>query len=183
MVDVSDETLIQRVVKTDDRQAFATLVRRHQSELRGSLRRMCRGDFSRADDLAQEAFINAYRYLPGFRGRSSFRTWLYRIAMNRYINDQKKQQRDLARDEEYAIVLSTAPAADEAECVTARRDVRAALAQLSDAQQLMVDLNLQRGFSHREIVEITGIPLGTVKSHLQRARTQLQKLLLDLKEV
>lgn len=183
MADVSDETLIQRVVKSDDRHAFATLVKRHQSELRGSLRRICRDDFARADDLAQEAFINAYRYLPGFRGQSSFRTWLYRIAMNRYINQQKQFQRQLAGRDEYATVYSTEGAMDDAERVNVQRDVGAALAQLSEAQQLMVDLSLQRGFSHQEIVEITGIPLGTVKSHLQRARAQLQSLLQDLKEV
>jgi RNA polymerase sigma factor (sigma-70 family) len=183
MADVSDETLVQRVVKSDDRHAFATLVRRYQSELRGSLRRLCRGDFARADDLAQEVFINAYRYLAGFRGQSSFRTWLYRIAMNKYINQQKQLQRQLAAREEYATLHDVEGGMGGADREIVLRDVGAALAQLSEAQRLMVDLSLQRGFSHQEIVEITGIPLGTVKSHLRRARTQLQSLLLDFKEV
>jgi RNA polymerase sigma-70 factor (ECF subfamily) len=183
MDEVTDEVLIHRVVKTDDRRAFAMLVQRHQSELRGSLRRISQGDHARADDVAQEAFIKAYRYLRGFNGKSSFRTWLYKIALNSYINEQRKQQRESSRMQEYAIHQQAPPDTTASESLLVQRDVRASLDTLSSPQQLVVDLNLQRGFSHQEIVEITGIPLGTVKSHLSRARTLLQGLLLDFKEV
>jgi RNA polymerase sigma factor (sigma-70 family) len=178
MNEVSDEVLIRRVARSDDRQAFAVLVKRYQSELRGSLRRMCRGDEARADDLAQEAFIRAYRYLRGFKGNSSFRTWLYRIALNNFLNAEKRSLAESEKIRAYADVLPRA----EDENLAVQRDVQRALNQLSEPQRLMIDLNLQRGFSHREIVDITGVPLGTVKSHLQRARARLQVLLLDLAE-
>jgi RNA polymerase sigma-70 factor (ECF subfamily) len=79
----SDEALVARVLSTDDRRAFAELVRRHQSALRTLLRRLCSGDDARADDLAQEAFLAAYRRLATFRGEARFGTWLHRLAYER----------------------------------------------------------------------------------------------------
>ena len=78
----SDTELVARVLASDDRRAFAELVRRHQSAVRGLLRRLCAGDAAQADDLAQETFLRAYRSLKGWRGEGRLSPWLYRIAWN-----------------------------------------------------------------------------------------------------
>jgi RNA polymerase sigma factor (sigma-70 family) len=77
----SDTALVARVVANDDRSAFELLVRRHQSPLRNFLRRLAKNDAARADDLAQETFIKAYRSMASFAGTAKFSSWLYRIAL------------------------------------------------------------------------------------------------------
>src|SRR6202011_4025673 len=80
---VSDGQLIARVVVSDDRHAFSELVRRHQSSVRAMLRKLAGGNAALADDLAQEAFLLAYRNLKSFRQDAKFSTWLYRIEIGR----------------------------------------------------------------------------------------------------
>src|SRR5262245_63209458 len=81
---------IARVVVHDDRHAFSELVRRHQSAVRATLRRLTMGNHALADDLAQETFLLAYRNLKSFRQEAKFSTWLYRIAYNAFLADARK---------------------------------------------------------------------------------------------
>src|SRR5512140_2451798 len=92
--DVTDAELIARVVVQDDRHAFAELVRRHQSPVRATLRRLTAGDHALADDLAQETFLLAYRNLKSFRQEARFSTWLYRIATNAFLADARKRKEE-----------------------------------------------------------------------------------------
>ena len=87
MPPVSDAELIARVVVVDDRHAFSELVRRHQSAVRATLRRLTAGNFALADDLAQDTFMLAYRNIKSFRQEAKFSTWLYRIATNAFLAD------------------------------------------------------------------------------------------------
>ena len=87
---VSDAQLIARAVVQDDRHAFGELVRRHQSVVRSTLRRLTGGNVALADDLAQETFLLAYRNLTSFRQEAKFSTWLYRIAYNVFLADARK---------------------------------------------------------------------------------------------
>src|SRR6202166_2863747 len=87
---VSDAQLIARAVVQDDRHAFGELVRRHQSAVRSTLRRLTGGNIAQADDLAQETFLLAYRNLKSFRQEAKFSTWLYRIAYNVFLADARK---------------------------------------------------------------------------------------------
>src|SRR5881394_4647625 len=87
---ISDAQLIARVVVRDDRHAFSELVRRHQSAVRTTLRRLTAGNHALADDLAQETFMLAYRNLKSFRQEARFSTWLYRIAYNAFLGDARK---------------------------------------------------------------------------------------------
>ena len=87
---ISDAQLIARVVVTDDRHAFGELVRRHQSAVRATLRKLTSGNAALADDLAQETFLLAYRNLKSFRQEAKFSTWLYRIAYNVFLGDARK---------------------------------------------------------------------------------------------
>src|SRR6184192_1195015 len=89
---ISDAQLIARVLVQDDRHAFGELVRRHQSTVRASLRKLTRGNIALADDLAQETFLLAYRNLKSFRQDAKFSTWLYRIAYNAFLADARKMK-------------------------------------------------------------------------------------------
>ena len=173
----SDEELLRRAARPDGRQAFAVLVNRHQSEIRWSLRRLTRGNAALADDLAQETFIRAWRSLADFRGDSSFRTWLYRIAYRSFLSEVRRRDADTAEIAEHHAL-----APDQSEARAFMDDFDAALRQLSPAQRDAVHFSLQRGFSHPEIAHIMGLPVGTVKTHVLRGRQKLQELLRDWQE-
>ena len=81
---------ISRVVVHDDHRAFAELVRLHQAAVRRFLRRLCGADWARADDLAQETFWKAYRHIGSFRGEGMFLGWLFRIAWQLFVTQQRR---------------------------------------------------------------------------------------------
>lgn len=87
----SDVALVARVAANDDRRAFELLIRRREVSLRNFIRRLSRDDFARGDDIAQEVFIKVYRSIGSFNGSSSFRTWLYRIAYNAFLDDERRR--------------------------------------------------------------------------------------------
>src|SRR6185369_11131957 len=95
---LTDAQLIARVVVRDDRHAFSELVRRHQSAVRTTLRRLTAGNHALADDLAQETFMLAYRNLRSFRQEARFSTWLFRIATNAFLADARKRKEELLGD-------------------------------------------------------------------------------------
>src|SRR5689334_14990155 len=98
-MDISDAELIAKVLLDDNRHAFATLVRRHQSVVRGLLRRLAKGNEALADDLAQETFIKSYQSLKSFRGGAKFSTWLHRIAYNAFISHVRSQKLTVEYDD------------------------------------------------------------------------------------
>src|SRR6185295_9792302 len=98
-VELTDADLVARVLVNDDQHAFGELVRRHQSSVRGLLRQLTRSDLTLADDLAQEAFVRAYKNIRSFRGEARFSTWLYRIAYNCFREDARKRQELVGIDE------------------------------------------------------------------------------------
>lgn len=172
---VSDESLIARVITQRDQHAFGQLVLRYQSPLRRWARRFCRGDEQAADDLAQETFIKAYRAMPNYRGQARFSTWLYRIAFNLAAS-----QRRLARERWQQVEF---PYEDQAPMQTdAQMDLEAAMARLSEPQQLAIRLSLEEGMTHEEVAEVMAIPLGTVKTHILRGKQTLKGLLASWRE-
>ena len=177
MAGPGDEELVRRATGNDGRQAFAMLVARHQSDVRSTLRRLTRGDAARADDLAQEAFVKAWRSLGDFRGDSSFRTWMYRIAYRTFLSEVRRNEPQTEEVEEHHAI-----AGDGHEAREFMEDFDAAMQQLGAAQRDAVHFALQRGFSHPEIADIMGIPIGTVKTHILRGRQKLQDILGDWRE-
>ncbi|MBP6482658.1 MAG: sigma-70 family RNA polymerase sigma factor, partial [Pseudomonadales bacterium] len=125
----------------------------------------------------QETFIRAWRSLADFRGDSSLRTWLYRIAYRCFLSEVRRRDADTAEIAEHHAL---APEQSEARAFMDDFDV--ALRQLSPAQRDAVHFSLQRGFSHPEIAHIMGLPVGTVKTHVLRGRQKLQELLRDWQE-
>ena len=138
--EVTDAELIARVVVQDDRHAFSELVRRHQSAVRATLRRLTAGNHALADDLAQDTFMLAYRNLRSFRQEARFSTWLYRIATNAFLADARKRKEELLgdRDDELGADESDDEArqadgaSDHTRSATLRLDMERALAVLSE---------------------------------------------------
>jgi RNA polymerase sigma-70 factor (ECF subfamily) len=170
----SDADLVARVLAHDDRHAFAALVRRYQSPVRGLLRRLTAGDAAWADDLAQETFVRAWRGLRRWRGEAGLSTWLYRIAFNVFASEAEKRARR-ATD----VVADVPEAATEMEGLTLRRDLSGALACLSPAERAVVALTYAEGATNEEVAETLQVPLGTVKTHLHRAKARLREVLRD----
>jgi len=170
----NDAALVARVIADDDRSAFELLVRRHQSPLRNFLRRLTGSDTGRADDLAQETLLKMYRSIHGYQGRAKFSSWLYQIAYNTFLNDQRRRHPETEFNESVhvAAVDDTAAAGD-------RSDIERALRRLPARQQAVFDLHYKKGMTHDEIAAALALPLGTVKSDLTRGLVQLKGSLED----
>jgi RNA polymerase sigma-70 factor (ECF subfamily) len=177
-VSLPDAELIARVLARDDRHAFSELVRRHQSSVRGFLRRLTRGRQALADDLAQETFIEAYRSLARYRGHSAFSTWLLGIACNRWRNDRRRERPTEEWTDDTVPAESVGGgdrfAADATTAADWREDLAAALVHLSDGERAAIHLCFQEGLTNEEAAEVLGFPLGTVKTHLARAKEKLR---------
>lgn len=169
----SDSELIARTLAEDDRSAFGELVQRHQSAVRRFLQGLT-GNASLADELAQDAFVEAWKQLARFRGQSAFLTWTLGIAHNRWRNAWRRRQTErafAAREER------TEPAPSAVLASDLRQDVDAALKALDPEEFAVVHLSYRQGLSHSEIAEVLACPLGTVKTLLARARDKLKPLL------
>jgi RNA polymerase sigma factor (sigma-70 family) len=170
-VSPTDAELITRVLRADDRAAFGELVHRHQSGVRQFLRHLAHGDTTQADDLAQDTFVQAYRGLARFRGDAAFSTWLLGIAHNHWRNARRRQREHVPLSEQLPDE-SSAPAAGGSDL---RHDLDLAVRTLSPDEQLAIHLGYQQGKSHGEIAALLDWPLGTVKSHLARAKEKLRQ--------
>src|SRR5947209_20569498 len=143
-VELTDADLIARVLADDDQHAFSELVRRHQSAVRGLLRQLTRSDLALADDLAQEAFLKAYKNIRSFRGEAKFSTWLYRIAYNCFREDARKRK-ELVGIDETQLEAQRDPSTVDAGL---RHDLAHALKALPLHERTAVLLCCQNGLSH-----------------------------------
>ena len=164
-----DKLLVARVVAANDTVAFGELVRRHQSQVRNALRRLT-GDFSLADDLAQDCFLHAWDRIHGYSGRGSFIGWLLKIAYTTFLQSRRKSKRYVEVVQQVADEAGTAAAADSAELP----DVERFLAVLSEEERAIMVFSYACGLSHREIGEAVGMPVGTVKSVIHRAKQRIR---------
>lgn len=170
-----DSALVARVLLTEDRRAFEQLIRRHQGMVRAQLRRLLRGDDAKADDLAQETFLLAWRKLHQFRGEARFSTWLFRIAYSCFLQARRKSSAALPDMD------GSAPATDivAREAIDLRLDIERAMRSLSETEQIVVLHVVQLGLSHDEAAYVLAMPIGTVKSHINRGKAKLRRLLSD----
>lgn len=174
---VSDAQLIARAVVQDDRHAFGELVRRHQSAVRSTLRRLTVGNVAQADDLAQETFLLAYRNLKSFRQEARFSTWLYRIAYNVFLADARKIK-ELPLPEEADADAMLPPEAEPAPSLSRQAalgiDLERAMRTLSEAERAAIVQCYHNDLSHEEAALVLGCPVGTVKTHILRAKQKLK---------
>ena len=158
-----------------DREAFGRLVRRHQRRVYAAALHIL-GNHSDADDVAQEAFVRAYRGLASFDPeRSAFSTWLFTIARNRCRNELARRRPVVGAELPDVVDLrSPDRAASEAELF---RELDAALDALPFEQRSAFVLAQLQGLSYEEVGRIEGVGVGTVKSRIARAREKLRSLL------
>ncbi len=168
---ISDLELVTRVTGSNDQAAFQQLVERHQCAIRRFLRRLLAGDHGTADDLAQETFLVAYRKLQALKSGSSFVSWLHTIAYRQFLSFTRKHSRQQ--------VMAEPPvqSVDNRQAVDAEILVPRLMRLVSIEERSCLTLSYAAGMSHPEITEITGMPLGTVKSHIQRGKQKLQRWL------
>jgi RNA polymerase sigma-70 factor (ECF subfamily) len=188
----TDEALAARAC-ADDSRATDELVRRYQEKVYRIAYGMCDGDPEEARDLSQEAFLKAFRSLPGFKGDARFYTWFYRIVVNTCLDARRRRQRrrrllhfgsrrggeEPAGGEPLANPARDA-SPDPLQTLShreMRRDLKAALKNLPPKQRLVFQLKVQEEMSLREIARIMGAAEGTVKSHLFRATRALRAAL------
>ncbi len=172
-MELTDADLVTRVLVDDDQHAFGELVRRHQSSVRGLLRQLTRTDAALADDLAQEAFVRAYRNIRSFRGEARFSTWLYRIAYNCFREHARRRKEFVGIDEEQLQDEHDPHVVDPG----LRHDLMHALNLLPLHERTAVVLCCQNGLSHNEAARVLDIPLGTVKTNVLRGREKLKRTL------
>jgi RNA polymerase sigma-70 factor (ECF subfamily) len=165
------EAAVVALAMSGDRDAFSELVRRRQSWLRNFLRRLCR-DPALADDLAQQVFLRAWRSLPTLKSVAAFGAWLRRLAINTWLAHVRSAPPPMASlgRAELPVPVAVASTAEQL-------DLDGALAQLSREERMCVVLAYNEGMSHGEISLVTGLPLGTVKSHIRRGAQRLRGLL------
>jgi RNA polymerase sigma-70 factor (ECF subfamily) len=185
----SDLSLVQ-LAQRGDAGAFDALVRRYQHKVVKLVLRYVR-DPAEAEDIAQEAFIKAYRALPRFRGDSAFYTWLYRIAINTAKNVLASRGRSPIQyevdrsddDENYDVVANMKDTATpEALALTEeiRSTVTAAIDSLPEDLRTAIQLRELEGLSYEEIAAAMECPVGTVRSRIFRAREAIDARLRDV---
>lgn len=174
LASVAEETVVALAMTGDD-SAFNDLVRRRQTNIR-TLMRQLSGDAELADDLAQEAFLQAWRKLNSLKSTKSFGGWLRQIAINIFL--QYSRQKILTIQETGVVDTDLSTKTHDA---AIKLDLEKALARLKPTERLCIILAYSQRMSHRQICAATDLPLGTVKSHISRGATQLRHLLKDYK--
>jgi RNA polymerase sigma-70 factor (ECF subfamily) len=189
----ADEELVRRA-KTDDSWAIEQLVLRYQQKIYAIAYQMLAGDAEEARDRTQDVFLQAFRSIKRFQGKSSFYTWLYRIAINTCIDARRRQNRwkkiffswrfdshkDKAPEHSLEEIADANPNADPLATASGRQlkdDVKTALNKLSQRQRTIFQLKVFQEMSIAEIAEALELAEGTVKTHLFRATRTVQKQL------
>lgn len=180
----TDSEIIQRVIDGDQR-AYAELVERHKDKAMTLAVRMLKNK-SEAEEALQDAFIRAFRALPSFERKSSFSTWFYRIVFNVCSSALNKRgvntllSIDSENDDEMKIEI---PSEDdepdiELESKEFSEIVRREISTMDESYSSILTMFFLQEMSYEEIISVTGLPLGTVKNRLFRARMQLRSAVL-----
>lgn len=183
-----DQLLVEKVLLGDNK-AFDLLVLKYQQRIVQLVNRFVK-DPSEAQDVAQEAFIKAYRALPKFRGDSAFYTWLYRISINtakNYLVSRSRRHSDYEVDVQNAEQVENAPqlkGMDTPDSVLMNEQIvttiKAAIEKLPDEMRTAITLREFEGMSYEEIAQAMDCPVGTVRSRIFRAREAIDEKLSPL---
>jgi RNA polymerase sigma-70 factor (ECF subfamily) len=173
---ISDRECIQRL-QEGKLDAFEVLVRRHQKPIFNLVYRLL-GDYDEAAEIAQEAFLSAYKALGQFRGEANFSTWLYRIA----LNHASTRRRRLVSSQKWSVPLDGTDPVDERlidpaetfEQKEIQERVQSALNSLEPDDAAIILLRDMQDVPYQEVARMLNVPVGTVKSRLYRARQALK---------
>lgn len=188
--EIKDEELVSRA-QDGDPTAFDELVVRYSPRLYGMIYNMT-SNHEDTNDMLQEVFAKAYRSIKGFKGKSSFYTWIYTIATNRTINFVKKRGRryhlslddvdsGIEHDEEFLEATIQSDPLREANLKELQKKLNEAIQKLSPNHRAVVTMFDIQGMPHAEIAKILKVSEGTVRSRLFYAHKQLQSYLQDCK--
>lgn len=191
MPDPNEERLIERC-KAGDKRAFDALVRAHEKRAYNLAYRLS-GSHEEAGDIVVDAFLRVYQAIQNFRGDANFSTWLFRIVTNVYLDRRKRQQnrKTVSLDEYIELeennvsrqIEDPSPGPEELALANQRKEVlEKAISSLPEYQRAMIVLYHVEGLSYEEIAEVLSLPIGTVKSRLNRARLALRDKLEPLHE-
>lgn len=179
-----DDTQLVKASQQGDQEAFALLVQRHQRRVFNLSLRMLQ-DYEDASETTQEAFLAAWQGLPAFRGEARFATWLYRIAYHCCLRqlERHKRERALQAAIEAEQVLEEMNKEKQVEDFLEQRErqaiVREQMEQLPAQYRVVLILRHLQEMSYTEIAEVLTMPVGTVKTHLFRARNLLKERLFN----
>jgi RNA polymerase sigma-70 factor (ECF subfamily) len=177
---IADSELVARAIKGRE-ESFEELVRRYQRPIAAYVYRMV-GDYDSALDLTQEVFIKIYGSLARYRSEFKFSTWIYKIAHNAAIDHLRRNtSRDQSLTTEvdgapYELPLNSGRPTPEQEYAGKERrsEIEAVVSQLPPAYKELIVLRHSHDLSYDEIADVTGLPLGTVKNRLFRAREMMR---------
>ena len=147
---------------------FEQVVREHQESVRRLMLTLTLGDEALSDDLSQDTFLKAYRSWTAFRGLSSTRTWLFRIAYNTFYSYCRQQRAVMTDLQDYTHTSHSS---------SLNMDIMQAMGVLTDMERLCVTLALIEGETIKEVAKITRLKENTVKSHIKRGREKLAQYL------
>lgn len=167
---LSDEKLVLLAKAARDTDAFGELARRHGAALHGFLVRLCR-DEERARDASQSAFVQAFVHIKSFRGHSSFKTWLFKIAYREFLKTVRKAQADLRLQEDIGRHVEELSQAGTGQSV----DIARGLERLTENERVCIGLCAIFGLTHEEASRTLNLPIGTIKSHINRGRAKLDR--------
>ena len=172
----AESSLISRAQR-GDRGAYGELVRRYHAGVINVVYRLC-GDARLAEDAAQEAFIRGWLHLPSYNPRSSLRNWLYQIAVNAAL-DTLRQESKISSEALDDLPLAAPDPGPEATVIKAERRtlVQRAILALPPSSRVVLVLREYEGLSYQEIASALEIPIGTVMSRLNFARSRLKETL------
>jgi len=175
-----DETVLLEHAQNGDHRAFSELVRRHQATVERSCYRIL-GNLEDAKDASQETFLRAYRHLDTFQGRSTFKTWLLRVAMNVSLSGytRGKQERSHINNDSLAVFVASTDD-PEGELIRGEAAVRVhdALELVRPDHRDAIVVHDLNGLSYQETAELLGVAEGTVRSWVHRGRKRLKRILI-----
>ena len=179
--DKHNDTELMTRLAIGDMAALGDLARRHQDKVL-SLSYRVLGDWHRAEDVAQETFLRVHRAAKHYKPKAKFTTWIYRIAVNLCFDEQRKQAKTAALQEDAGPAVLAESESNAAERKEVVELVKTAVNELPERQRLAVILHRYDGLSHGEISEVTGWTKSAVESLLVRAYSNLREKLGKMKD-
>ena len=180
-MDAAHERALVERCRQDDEGAFQELVDRYKNLVFAMIARTVQ-DRSRVEDLAQDVFLRVHRGLPYFRGEARLSTWIFRIVSNVCTQARTTRPVAISLDDERSAPIAPSGADRQFADIELRDRLEKAIARLPDQQRLLIAAHYLQGVQYEDLADALGLPLGTVKTHLYRAKRQLRRLLeTDLK--
>jgi RNA polymerase sigma-70 factor (ECF subfamily) len=179
MADFDERALIERCRRGEDDEAFGELVAQYKDLVYGMIWRLA-PDRAQVDDLAQEVFLKVHRGLPYFRGEARLSTWIYRIVANVCAEARSRPVREVSLERGPEQAPIDPPSIDSSFADLELRDrLEKAIARLPEQYRFLIAAHHLRGVQYEALAEALDVPLGTVKTHLHRAKRRLRELLSE----